>query len=299
MTKPNVLLKSSELDRRAAIEAAARMLLSFGIGLGRDEAWREARLLLEHCLSLSPGELRASERTPMAAADTARLDSLIERRRQREPVSQILGQWEFWSLPFFVTPDTLTPRPDSEALIHAALSLTFDRAAPLRILDLGTGTGCLLLSLLHELPAAHGLGIDKSQAALAIAERNAQALGLAARVHFAEGDWTAGLIGSFDLVLCNPPYIPTAEIAGLMPEVSRHEPALALDGGLDGLDAYRALAPQLAARLAPDGHVCLEAGAGQAPAIAAILESAGLMPAGVRADLGGRERCVIAKKTKE
>ena len=297
MTKPSVLPKSSEMDRRAALAWAAQRLRALGLEI--DEARREARLLLEHCLNLTTGDFRASERAPMTAADTVRFETLIERRRQREPVSHILGQWEFWSLPFFVTPDTLTPRPDSETLIHAALSLIGDRAVPLRILDLGTGTGCLLLALLRELPSARGLGIDKSAAALAVAERNAAALGLAGRARFALGDWTAGLTESFDLILCNPPYIPTGQIAGLMPEVAQREPHLALDGGPDGLDTYRTLAPQLAARLSPAGHVCLEAGLGQAPAIAATLAAAGLTPIGLRCDLGGRERCVIAKKTKE
>src|SRR5262245_31681655 len=235
MTKPNVSPKSSEPDRRAALESATGTLLSFGIGLERDEARREARLLLEHCLALSPGDLRSGEHAPMTAADLVRYESLIERRRTREPVSQILGQWEFWGLPFFVTRDTLTPRPDSETLVQAALSLIGDRDAPIQILDLGTGTGCLLLALLHELPSARGLGIDKSAAALTVAQRNASALGLADRARFAPGDWTAGLTESFDLILCNPPYIPSGEIAGLMPEVSQHEPGLALDGGPDGL----------------------------------------------------------------
>ena len=151
-------------------------------------------------------------------------EALIERRRDREPVSQILGQWEFWSLPFYVTAATLTPRPDTETLVQAALDLLPDRKATLRLLDLGTGSGCLLLALLHELPAARGLGIDRSPAALAVAERNASALGLADRAQFALGDWAEGLSGRFDLIVSNPPYIPRHEIPGLMPEVSRHEP---------------------------------------------------------------------------
>src|SRR5262245_9494046 len=205
MTKPSVLPKSSEMDRRAALAWAAQRLRALGLEI--DEARREARLLLEHCLNLTPGDSRASERAPMTAADTARFETLIERRRQREPVSHILGQWEFWSLPFFVTADTLTPRPDSETLSHAGLSLIGARAAPLRTGALGTRTGCLLLALLRERPSARGLGIDKSAAALAVAERNAAAPGLAGRARFALGDWTAGLTESFDLILCNPPYI--------------------------------------------------------------------------------------------
>jgi release factor glutamine methyltransferase len=296
MTRPSGLPKSSEPDRRAALEAAARRLLSFGIGLEPDEARREARLLLEHCLGLTPGRLRSGEREVMPAAELERYDSLIERRRRREPVSQIIGQWEFWGLPFFVTPDTLTPRPDTETLVQAALDLAPDRSAPLRLLDLGTGTGCLLLALLHELPNAAGLGIDKSAAALAVAERNAAALGLTGRARFAPGDWAAGLAETFDIIVSNPPYIPQDRIPGLMPEVARHEPRLALDGGADGLDCYRRLAPQLAARLAPGGHALLEVGQGQAADAAAILAAAGLRPAGTRADLGRRDRCIISKK---
>lgn len=283
------------MDRRAAIDRAAAVLR----GLGIDDARREARLLLEHCLDLTPDRLLAGEREPMQPADLARFEALIERRRRREPVSQILGLWEFWGLPFFVTSDTLTPRPDSETLVEAALYLIDDRSAPLRLLDLGTGTGCLLLALLYELPQATGLGVDRSAAALAVAQRNAAALALDGRARFVLGDWAHRLTDSFDLILGNPPYIPTDQIPSLMPEVARHEPALALDGGADGLDGYRALAPQVAERLAPGGLLLLEAGLGQAPAIAAILAAAGLQPFGVRCDLGGRERCVIAKKTKE
>jgi len=185
-----------------------------------------------------------------------------------------------------------------DALVQAALDLLPDRRAPLRLLDLGTGSGCLLLALLHELPVARGLGIDRSPEALAVAERNASALGLAERAQFALGNWAEGLSGSFDLIVSNPPYIPQDEIPGLMPEVSRHEPLMALDGGIDGLDCYRQMAPQIAARLAPGGWALLEVGLGQADSAAAILAAAGLEPAGVRADLGGRKRCVIFRNDK-
>ena len=281
--------KSSDLDRRAVLDWAARALRDMGI----EDAWREARLLLEHCAGPPAGDGQA-----LPARAIAELEAFIERRRQREPVSQILGQWEFWSLPFVVTSATLTPRPDTETLVQAALDLLPDRAAPLRLLDLGTGGGCLLLALLHELPAACGLGIDRSPEALAVAERNASALGLADRAQFALGDWAGGLSGSFDLIVSNPPYIPRDEIPSLMPEVSRHEPLIALDGGVDGLDCYRQLAPQIAARLAPGGLALLEVGLGQADSATAILAAAGLEPAGVRADLGGRKRCVIFRNDK-
>lgn len=289
MTRPSVLPKSNDLERRAALDWAARALRDMGI----EDARREARLLLDHCAGAA-----ASDVQPLPPGAFAGLRALLERRRNREPVSQILGQWEFWSLPFYVTAATLTPRPDTETLVQAALDLLPDRGATLRLLDLGTGSGCLLLALLHELPAARGLGIDKSPAALAVAQRNASALGLADRAQFALGDWAEGLRGRFDLIVSNPPYIPRHEIPGLMPEVSRHEPVIALDGGSDGLECYRQLAPQIAARLAAGGLALLEVGQGQADSVMAILTATGLEPAGVRADLGGRERCVIFRKIK-
>ena len=198
-----------------------------------------------------------------------------------------------------MTPDTLTPRPDSETLIHAALSLIADRTVPLRILDLGTGTGCLLLALLHELPAARGLGIDKSAAPLAVAERNAAALGLAERARFALGDWTAGLTESFDLILCNPPYIPTGEIAGLMPEVARGSPiwpSMAARMGSPAIACWRPSSRRGWRRAATPWWRPASARRRQSQR---LLAAAGLMPIGRRCDLGGRERCVIAKKTKQ
>jgi release factor glutamine methyltransferase len=276
-------------DRRATLDWAARALRDMGI----EDARREARLLLDHCAGPAAGDGR-----PVPPGAFAELEALIERRRNSEPVSQILGQWEFWSLPFYVTSATLTPRPDTETLVQAALDLLPDRAAPLRLLDLGTGSGCILLALLHELPAARGLGIDRSPAALAVARRNAAALGLAERAQFALGNWAEGLNDVFDLIVSNPPYIPQDEIPGLMPEVSEHEPRIALDGGSGGLDCYRQLAPQIAARLAPRGLALLEVGLGQAESAAAILTAAGLEPAGDRADLGGRKRCVIFRNDK-
>jgi len=278
------------MDRGAALDWASRALRDMGI----EDARREARLLLDHCAGTA-----GSDSQPLPPDKFAELQAFIARRRNREPVSQILGQWEFWSLPFFVTSATLTPRPDTETLVQVALDLLPDRGAPLRLLDLGTGSGCLLLALLHELPAARGLAIDRSPEALAVARRNAAALGLAGRAQFALGNWAEGLSGAFDLIVSNPPYIPQDEIPGLMPEVSRHEPLMALDGGRDGLDCYRQLAPQIAALLAPGGLALLEVGQGQAEPAAAILAAAGLEPAGVRADLGGRKRCVILRNNKQ
>ena len=231
---------------------------------------------------------------PVEHGGLAAYRGMVARRARREPVSRILGQREFWSLPFSLTPDTLDPRPDSETLVEGALSLCADRAAPLSILDLGTGTGCLLLALLSELPQATGVGADISPAALRVAQANAQALGLSHRTGFAASDWGDGLKGPFNLILANPPYIVDGDIGRLEPEVALYEPREALAGGPDGLEAYRCLAPRLGALLAPGGHVLLEVGAGQAAEVAGLLAEKGLEIRGILRDLGGVERCIIA-----
>ncbi len=208
----------------------------------------EARLLLGHAMGLSPEALLREPRRAVPPDAAARFSELLRRRlEERAPVAHLLGEREFWSLPIRVSPATLIPRPDSETLIEAACAAFPDRDAVRRILDLGTGTGCLLLAALTEFPAATGLGIDRVPAAAALAAANARRLGLAGRARFLAGDWGAPLAAAvaarFDLVLCNPPYIEAAAIAGLEPEVARHEPASALDGGADGLDAYRSGCP--------------------------------------------------------
>ena len=219
---------------------------------------------------------------------------MVARRVRREPVSRILGRREFWSLPFAVTPDTLDPRPDSETLVEGALNLWPDRTAPLSILDLGTGTGCLLLALLSELPRATGVGADISPAALRVAQANAQALGLSHRAGFAASDWGDGLKGPFNLILANPPYIADGDMGRLEPEVALYEPRGALAGGSDGLEAYRHLAPRLGTLLAPGGHALLEVGAGQAAEVAGLLGEEGLKIRRILRDFGGIERCIIA-----
>jgi release factor glutamine methyltransferase len=214
----------------------------------------------------------------------------VRRRAAGEPLSRLRGAREFWSLDFALSPETLDPRPESETLVAAALDAVPDRAARLRLLDLGTGTGCLLLALLSELPNAWGLGIDRAAGAAATARANAVALGLASRAAFIVGDWGEALRGGFDFVVSNPPYIPSADIPALAPEV-RHDPLRALDGGPDGLDAYRALAPDLARLLR--GTALIELGAGQAPAAARIMRTAGLDVRGTRPDLAGIDRCLV------
>lgn len=258
----------------------------------------DARLLAAHALGLDQsGALAVRGPDPMPADAQARLDALIARRVMREPVARILGQRGFWTLDLALGPDTLEPRPDTETVVTAVLDRLPDRAAPLRLLDLGTGTGAILLALLAELPHAHGLGIDIAPGAVAVARDNAARHGLAGRARFVVADWRDGLAqapGPFDGVVSNPPYIPTDDMTGLAPEVLDHDPAVALDGGPDGLDAYRALIPLAAARLVPGGWLAVEVGAGQAEAVAALMRgSIGTDPARIT-DLGGIDRCVIA-----
>jgi release factor glutamine methyltransferase len=253
----------------------------------------EARLLLSHALACRQEDLLRDPRAAVPPAAAQAFADLLRRRLDHEPVAHLLGFAEFWSLRFAVSPATLIPRADSEALVEAALEAFPDRAAPLRILDLGTGTGCLLLAVLGEYPAATGLGLDRIAGAAALARDNARALGLADRTRFAVADWATPLAGRFDLVLSNPPYIESTAIPGLMPDVARHEPASALDGGDDGLEAYRALAAALPALLAPGGRAILELGQGQRPAVEALARAAGLAPLGCRADLGGIDRALI------
>lgn len=260
---------------------------------GVESAALDARLLLAEAMDVAATRLIAAPEAHIDSAAAARFERFLQRRLAREPMAQVLGRREFWSLEFAVTHDTLTPRPDSETIIAAILESLSDRRQPLQILDFGTGTGCLLLALLHELPCAAGVGIDRSSAALAVARRNAAQLGLADRVRFCEGDWGQALNGRFDVILSNPPYIPSADMAGLAPEV-QHEPRLALDGGPDGLAAYRALAPDIARLLQPVGLAALEIGQGQASAVEDILRNAGLRILGRRGDLAGIERCILA-----
>jgi len=268
----------------ALLAAGAAKLRAAGI----DEARREARLLLSHCTGVPAEQLFAHPETAVAAAAAARFEAVLERRAAREPVSHILGKREFWGLPFTVSGAVLDPRPDSETVVALALDLI----APRRILDLGTGSGCLLCALLHELPGASGVGIDRSAEALRVAAGNAAALGLGDRAKFVLSDWGAAIDERFELIVSNPPYIPAAEIAALAPEVAAHEPRAALDGGADGLDAYRAIAAQLPRLLTNEGRAVFEIGAGQEAAVAAILAAAGFAVVEARADLGGHVRAL-------
>ena len=255
----------------------------------------EARRLLAHVLGTTEEALLRDPRAAVPADKAAHFAALLARRVAHEPFAYLTGRVGFWTLELEVSPATLIPRADSETLVEAALAACPDKGAALRVLDLGTGTGALLLAVLSELPTASGVGIDLKPAAAALAARNAARLGLAARARFLAGDWAAAVRGPFDLLLCNPPYIESAAIAGLMPEVARHEPALALDGGADGLAAYRPIIADLARVLAPRGVAVLELGAGQQAAVEALARAAGLSPEACRADLGGVPRALVLR----
>jgi release factor glutamine methyltransferase len=266
-----------------AVGVIANRLAAAGI----EDPRREARIILAAALGTDAAGVFAYENIAEQNFET-----LVQRRAAREPLAYILGRREFWGLEFMVSPATLIPRPDSETIIEAALAVFPERNAVQRILDLGTGTGCLLLAALHEFPAAYGIGVDSDTAAAALARRNAELLGLAPRAAFFAGDWAAALDAKFDLILCNPPYIPAADLSGLMPEVAKFEPRAALDGGADGLAAYRCVIAALPALLAQRGVAILELGFGQEESVAALAEQAGFATA-TRADLAKIPRALV------
>jgi release factor glutamine methyltransferase len=252
----------------------------------------EARLLLAHTLGVGQAALLGDQQAVIPGAAAAAFAAVIERRTAREPLALITGRREFWSLDFLVSPATLIPRPDSETLIQAAAAAFSGRPPPRRILDLGTGTGCLLLAALQEFPDAFGIGIDIVPAAAALAARNAEKLGLDHRASFICSDWAEALLGRFELVLSNPPYIPTCDLVRLMPDVGRYEPRLALDGGNDGLTAHRRIVAGLPGLLARGGIAVLEAGIDQAARIIALAEDTGFRSQAV-SDLGGIPRAIV------
>jgi release factor glutamine methyltransferase len=275
------------MTRRAALRRGTERLRQAGIETPR----LEARLLLAHALGVTVEALLGDLEAP---ADGAAYDALLARRAAREPLAFITGRREFWSMELAVSPATLIPRPDSETLIEMAVAAFPDRLAVRRVLDLGTGTGALLLAALREFPFALGVGTDRSLDACLLARRNAAMLGLSERAAFLCADWAAPLRGRFDLVLCNPPYIPTTALAGLMPEVARYEPATALDGGVDGLREYRRVVALVPGLLAAGGLAVLELGAGQAAAVAALASGTRLSMC-VGNDLAGTERALLLR----
>ena len=278
-------------SRVADVLASAREKLE---AAGIDNPHIDARLLLQHASDLTHSQIIAEPDQELDASAVASFDAALARRLAREPVSKIVGSREFWSLEFIVSHDVLDPRPDSETLIEAVLDEIDDRGATLRILDLGTGGGCLLITLLNELEQAQGVGLDASASALAIARQNAERLAVADRITFMEGDWAAAVGGErFDIVVSNPPYIPTEDIEDLQPEVRLFDPVIALDGGADGLDSYRRIIDLLPDLLAPEGLVVFEVGDNQSEDVFRILEKAGAVNIGAKSDLAGVKRCVF------
>lgn len=280
-----------ELTRGVLLaEAIARLKAA-----GSETASLDARLLLCAALGIEPTAFYAAPETAVGSEEASRFRALLERRLNGESVGRILGRREFWSLEFRLGPDTLEPRPDSETLVETALGLWAGRPQPQRILDLGTGTGCLLLAMLSEWKTAFGVGVDRAFGAAKVARENALRLGFADRAAFLVGDWAAALDGRFDLIVSNPPYIESDSIAQLDRTVRDFDPRGALDGGVSGLDAYRALIPQAVPLLVPGGLLLLEIGAAQAEAVTAILSTSGFGQVTVHADLGQRPRCIAAR----
>jgi release factor glutamine methyltransferase len=256
----------------------------------------DARLLVEAAADATRTDILADPHRVLSGEQAGRLEDYLARRERREPVSHILGRKGFWKVMLKVTPNVLTPRPDTETILDVVLP-AFDEHRRFDVLDLGVGSGAILLAILAERPLARGVGVDASDEALAVARENAANLGLEGRTALLRGDWTFGLAdGSFDLVVANPPYIPSADIAALDPEVRDHEPRLALDGGPDGLDAYRRLAPEVVRVLRPGGRFALEIGIGQKSAVEGLMREAGAVDLRIQNDLAGRERVVAGAK---
>jgi release factor glutamine methyltransferase len=288
--KGNVALVST--TTRA--EAVARLRRAFA-DAGLETPDIEARLLVTEALQINAAELAVRPGLALGSAGAERLAGLADRRLAREPVGRILGRREFWGLSFELSPETLEPRQDTETVVETALAFVPDRQARLRLLDLGTGSGCLLVALLHELPRATGVGLDRSGGALAAARRNALRNRVADRAAFVASDWAAALRGRFDLTVSNPPYIPTPHLPGLAPEVRGHDPMAALDGGYDGLAAYQAIFAAVPDLLAPGGTLVVEIGSAQERDIRALAIDAGLNVLKVASDLAGHPRVVVLR----
>ncbi len=271
-----------------ALRRAVPLLRDAGI----EDGARDARVLLAHALGIGPDRLTLRLPDEMTAPQEEIYDAALKARIARQPVAQITGRRLFWGNSFRVTRDTLDPRPETEVLVAEALSQPF-----LKLLDLGTGTGCILLSCLKGMPMARGMGTDISDAALQVAIGNTRDLGLEAQARFRKSDWFAQVTGAFDLIVSNPPYIAAEEMPDLAPEVRDWEPHLALTPGGDGLDAYRAIAREAGSRLMPGGRLLVEIGPTQGPAVAALFTGAGLTGVRVLPDLDGRDRVVAAVKS--
>lgn len=295
-----MVLLATNSDSGHNIESARRALAARLQSAGVEQPALDARLLVGAALGLDLTGMITQAARYLAPEEAVRLEGYAQRRLAHEPVARILGMGEFWGLPFRLSEATLVPRPDTETVVALTLEIfhehTIAGRRP-RIADIGTGSGAILLALLHEIPDAYGVGTDLSLSALGTAKGNAAALGLADRAAFVACSYAAALSGLFDLIVSNPPYIPSAEIPKLDIEVRVHDPHLALDGGNDGYDAYRALIPQAAGLLAPSGALVVEAGQGQARNIETLMTAAGLsLDRPAKADLGGIPRAVSARK---
>jgi release factor glutamine methyltransferase len=285
------------LKAGACVSEAVRLIAQSLRVAGVDSPEVDARALLGHSLRLGRAQLIAQDDRILEPREIDAVSALAARRLRREPVSRIFGLKEFWSLPLAVTPDVLVPRPETETVVEAALDFIVRgglRMEKLRLLDIATGSGALLLALISELPNATGLGTDISAAALNVARANAERLGFDGRCNFVACNIAAGVSGPFDLVVSNPPYVARGDIAGLPPEVRDYDPALALDGGTDGLDVYRAIAGEARRLLAPGGRLIVELGAGQEPPVRALFTKAGLAVGAARNDLAGIARALGA-----
>ena len=291
--KPRGWPLSKQADKTLGwLVAEAAVALS---AAGFAEPRRHARRLVSAVLAISPADPFAHPNLAVDARQAGRVQALLKRMVAGEPLSRIFGRREFWGLEFRLSGDTLDPRPETETVVEGVLRRIPDRNSPLRLLDLGTGTGCLLLALLSELPAASGVGVDIADGAVKMAVENAGRLGLGRRTRFFVGDWAAALSGKFDAILANPPYIPSRAIALLPREVACHDPRRALDGGEDGLRSYRRIAEAAPALLVPRGILAAEIGAGQAAHVTAIMKDNGLVVDGLEKDLAGIARCLVAR----
>ncbi len=283
------------LQSAANVGAARRIVARILEMAGKDSPALDARLLVGHAAALDHTTMAGDPARPLSDEQKRVLATYVARRLSGEPVARILGVWEFWGLPLAVSASTLVPRPDTESVVEAALAAIDEggpRDRPLRILDLGTGTGALLLALLHECKAATGIGTDLDPLAARLAHCNAQKLGLATRAHFVTANYGAGIGQAFDVIVSNPPYIPSRDIEHLAPEVRDHDPQLALDGGNDGLSAYRAILAAAPGLLRAGGSLVLEIGIGQAPFVEAIGAAQGFALTAERRDLGGVTRAL-------
>ena len=290
-----------DLRCAADIASARRIVAGLLEQAGKESPALDARLLIGHALGVDHAALAASPMRMLTALEQESIARVTARRLNGEPVARIVGVKEFWGLPLKLSPATLVPRPETETIVEAALAMMNAdrvRSGPLVIADLGTGSGALLLALLHEWPDAFGVGTDLNPDAIATARANAKALGLSQRAAFVVTDFGAAFTTAFDLLVSNPPYIASRDIPLLAPEVSRHDPRMALDGGADGLDAYHAIARQAPGLLRPGGLMVLEIGAGQAADVEAILAAGeGLESAApIRCDLAGVPRAVIFRR---